>query len=132
LHGKYGSVIRRCNLQACCRPLKTLDQNSDILTGLSHVERLFTAPTLRETDSLASSSQMSRLIRPALLTSLSVLLFQAPLQAYLDPGSGSMLLQLLLGGIAGIAVIFQLFWRRILSVLGIRSSPPEDDRNVAP
>ena len=30
--------------------------------------------------------------------------------AYLDPGSGSMLLQLLLGGIAGLAVVFKLYW----------------------
>ena len=32
--------------------------------------------------------------------------------AYLDPGSGSMLLQLLLGGIAGLVVIFKLYWAR--------------------
>ncbi len=36
--------------------------------------------------------------------------------AYIDPGSGSMLLQLLLGGITGIAVLAKLYWRRILSV----------------
>ena len=30
--------------------------------------------------------------------------------AYLDPGSGSMMLQLLLGGIAGVAVILKLYW----------------------
>ncbi|MFQ5739021.1 MAG: hypothetical protein ACE5JX_08390 [Acidobacteriota bacterium] len=33
--------------------------------------------------------------------------------AYLDPGSGSMLLQLLLGGVAGAFVLVKLFWRRI-------------------
>lgn len=32
--------------------------------------------------------------------------------AYLDPGSGSMILQLLLGGIAGIIVVFKLYWER--------------------
>ena len=35
-------------------------------------------------------------------------LFEAPVEAYLDPGSGSMLLQALLGGFAGIAVITKL------------------------
>jgi hypothetical protein len=30
--------------------------------------------------------------------------------AYLDPGSGSMMLQLLLGGIVGVAVILKLYW----------------------
>lgn len=33
--------------------------------------------------------------------------------AYLDPGSGSMLLQILLGGIAGVAVAGKMYWQRI-------------------
>jgi hypothetical protein len=37
--------------------------------------------------------------------------------AYLDPGSGSMLLQALLGGLAGIAVTFKLFGKRILDFI---------------
>ena len=35
-----------------------------------------------------------------------------PAFAYVDPGSGSILLQLLLGGIAGVGVIVKLYWRR--------------------
>lgn len=38
------------------------------------------------------------------------------LLAYLDPGSGSMLLQVLLGGIAGIAVSIKMFGKRILRI----------------
>ena len=49
--------------------------------------------------------------------------------AYLDPGSGSLFLQLLLGGIAGVAVLGKLLWQRILSALGIRSGSPQ--RNAA-
>ncbi len=37
--------------------------------------------------------------------------------AYMDPGTGSMLLQLILGGVAGLSVIVRLFWHRILAVL---------------
>jgi hypothetical protein len=37
--------------------------------------------------------------------------------AYLDPGSGSMLLQALLGGIAGAAVAFKMFGKRILDFI---------------
>jgi hypothetical protein len=33
--------------------------------------------------------------------------------AYLDPGSGSMLLQILLGGVAGVAVAGKMYWQRI-------------------
>ena len=51
---------------------------------------------------------------------LSVLLvicgFQDSAHAYLDPGTGSMVLQLLLGGIAGAAVILKLYWRRFVGL----------------
>jgi hypothetical protein len=48
--------------------------------------------------------------------------------AYLDPGSGSMLVQLLVGGIAGIAVSAKLYWRRILRFLRIRKDEPGLDQ----
>ena len=37
---------------------------------------------------------------------------ETQVDAYLDPGSGSMLVQLLLGGVAGAAVIMKLGWER--------------------
>ena len=45
--------------------------------------------------------------------------------AYLDPGSGSVLLQALLGGIAALAVAGKLWWGRLLTILRIRK--PETD-----
>ncbi len=44
----------------------------------------------------------------------------APLaaHAYVDPGAGSMLLQLLLGGVAGLFVFFRLFRQKILKLFG--------------
>ena len=41
---------------------------------------------------------------------------QAQVEAYLDPGSGSMLVQLLLGGVAGAAVIMKLGWERFKDI----------------
>jgi hypothetical protein len=41
--------------------------------------------------------------------------------AYIDPGSGSLLLQALLGGAAGLAVAFKAFRARLLG----RSAAPE-------
>lgn len=38
-----------------------------------------------------------------------------PAHAYLDPGTGSIILQLLLGGIAGIAMVGKLYWHRLTS-----------------
>ena len=50
------------------------------------------------------------------------------LLAYLDPGSGSMILQILAGGVAAIAVTAKLYWSRLLKFLHIRKdeeSAPE-------
>jgi hypothetical protein len=48
--------------------------------------------------------------------------------AYLDPGSGSMLLQLILGGVAAAGVGLKMTWRRVLRVLHLdrkQQSDPE-------
>ena len=46
------------------------------------------------------------------------------LLAYLDPGTGSMLLQLLVGGVAAIGVTAKFYWRRILRFVRIRKDEP--------
>ena len=53
---------------------------------------------------------------PALLVLYLIWLSEAPTYAYLDPGSGSMLVQLLLGGVAGAAVIVKLGWQRFRDI----------------
>lgn len=45
--------------------------------------------------------------------------------AYLDPGTGSIILQVLLGGLAGIALAGKLFWHRFLVMLGLRKETEE-------
>ncbi len=40
--------------------------------------------------------------------------------AALDPGTGSMILQLLLGGVAGMAVVLKLYWDRVKALFGRR------------
>ncbi len=47
--------------------------------------------------------------------------------AYLDPGTGSMLLQVILGGIAAIGVAVKLYWHKLRVALGMkRKEEPED------
>jgi Na+/proline symporter len=46
--------------------------------------------------------------------------------AYLNPDTGSMLLQALLGGFAGLAVLVRLFWSRITAFLGRRRKGADD------
>jgi hypothetical protein len=49
--------------------------------------------------------------------------------AYLDPGAGSLILQALAGGIAGLAVAGKLYWARLKRVLGFgRDEPTSDER----
>jgi hypothetical protein len=48
--------------------------------------------------------------------------------AYLDPGTGSIILQVLLGGIAGIALALKLYWQRFLSLIGLGRQVQESDR----
>ena len=48
--------------------------------------------------------------------------------AYLDPGTGSMLVQLLVGGVAAAGVALKLYWHRVLRLLRIRKPEPEPDR----
>ena len=45
--------------------------------------------------------------------------------AYIDPGTGSLVLQMIAGGVAAVAVTAKLYWRRVRRVLRLR--PPEDE-----
>lgn len=40
--------------------------------------------------------------------------------AYIDPGTGSMLLQVILGGLAAAAVTLKIFWRRVRDFFRIK------------
>jgi hypothetical protein len=42
------------------------------------------------------------------------------LLAYIDPGTGSMILQLLLGGVAGLYVFMKLFKEKLLELLHLK------------
>lgn len=55
--------------------------------------------------------QLAFRVLSSLLLLVTILDFDA--HAYIDPGSGSVLLQLILGGIAGIGVVVKLYWGRI-------------------
>jgi hypothetical protein len=48
-----------------------------------------------------------------------------PAFAYIDPGSGGMMMQLLLGGVTGIAVLVRLYWQRLTTFIGVRKADAE-------
>lgn len=47
---------------------------------------------------------------------------------YIDATGGGMILQLLLSGFVGGAVVFKLFWRNMVNTI-LRRSDPEDERD---
>ena len=55
------------------------------------------------------------------------LLFPTSTFAYLDPGSGSMILQLILAGIASVAVMIRVFWSKIKGLLGLNKPKENED-----
>lgn len=58
-----------------------------------------------------------------------------PTWAYLDPGTGSILLQAIVGTVAAAALILRQFWARLMELFGVRhASPPpvsEEPHSVA-
>lgn len=61
---------------------------------------------------------MRNYVRFILLSVVVTLACPSLAYAYIDPGAGSMLLQLLLGGVAGLFVFGRLFKQRILRFFG--------------
>lgn len=59
-----------------------------------------------------------------------VLVCARPAHAYLDPGSGGMMVQLLLGGFAGAAVLVKLYWRQLLTRVGLRKPDMSNETDL--
>jgi len=58
--------------------------------------------------------------------SLALLLLATDAHAYLDPGTGSFLLQLLIGGALGSLFVFKRFWRQIIAFFSrFRTKDPD-------
>jgi hypothetical protein len=53
-------------------------------------------------------------------------------QAYLDPGSGSFLIQLLIAGIVGAGFLIKVYWKKIKGLFVRSDSKKEDDIDVQP
>ena len=47
--------------------------------------------------------------------------------AYLDPGSGSLIVQILIAIVVGIAATFRLWKARLLSLFGVKQETSDDD-----
>lgn len=77
---------------------------------------------------------MSRILTIYAL-SLLLVLSVTPLFAYLDPGSGSMLIQVMLGAMAALFVVMRAYWDRIIGIFrspGKKSTDSSVARNESP
>ena len=64
---------------------------------------------------------------PLWIIGVLLVLLAQPAFAYLDPGTGSMLLQVILGGIAAVGVALKLFWHKIRVAIGLSKKPDTED-----
>ncbi|MXY17816.1 MAG: hypothetical protein F4Y57_12695 [Acidobacteria bacterium] len=60
------------------------------------------------------------MLRSVAVVVVALVAFEMPAAAYLDPGTGSLLLQALLGGVAAVGVIAKLYWRRVTAAINGR------------
>lgn len=72
---------------------------------------------------------MNRAVDAAILITavLWISSLAGPVHAYLDPGTGSMVIQVILGGIVGALTLAKVYWRRISVRLGRRAQDPLAD-----
>ena len=47
-----------------------------------------------------------------------IMCWEQPAHAYLDPGAGSLILQVLMGGLAGAAVVGKVYWKSLMARFG--------------
>jgi len=59
----------------------------------------------------------------------SLILLPVPALAYIDPGSGSAIVSLVIGLFVAIGVVVKTFWFKILSIFGF-SKPPKADYDI--
>jgi len=64
-----------------------------------------------------------------MISVILLLLFVTDTEAYLDPGTGSMLLQVILGGVAAVGVAIKLYWHKLRVAIGIgKKDKPGDEQ----
>ena len=66
----------------------------------------------------------------SILITIVLLLMFTDVHAYLDPGTGSMLLQVILGGIAAVGVVFKLYWHRFRAAMGMAKKEEIEDEST--
>jgi hypothetical protein len=72
-------------------------------------------------------SKKTTIVWLVLVVMLMTIMPNAYAHAYLDPGSGSLIIQLVVAGLLGLAVAGRLFWTNILVFLRLKERVELDD-----
>ena len=61
-----------------------------------------------------------KLFNISFLAIMTVLFMTKPTYAYLDPGTGSFVIQVLVGFVAGAGVLVKMYWNKIISIFRLK------------
>ncbi|MDX1556169.1 MAG: hypothetical protein R3212_09095 [Xanthomonadales bacterium] len=70
------------------------------------------------------------MVKRRILVLIAVSSTATPAWAYLDPGTGSMLLQVILGGVAAIGVGLKLYWHKLQAIFGFGPKSRDEDETA--
>jgi hypothetical protein len=63
----------------------------------------------------------------ALVAVVALILLPSPALAYIDPGTGSFVIQGIIAAVVGAGIVFKMFWHRIKSALTGKPLDEDDD-----
>ncbi len=63
------------------------------------------------------------------LLAVLMCLFPAAAMAYIDPGTGSFVIQGIIAAVVGSGIVIKMFWHRIVGLFGGKTPPSEDDQD---
>ncbi len=78
-------------------------------------------------ESNRKSSRRGSLAPLALAVALAMVLLPAPALAYIDPGTGSFVIQGIIAAVVGAGIAVKMYWHRIKSLLTGKSMDEDDD-----
>ncbi len=73
------------------------------------------------------SSPRRRLAPRALIAAVALILLPTPALAYIDPGTGSFVIQGIIAAVVGASLVIKMFWHRIKSVFTGKPTTEDDD-----
>ena len=78
-----------------------------------------------------SDRETVRTLLPLAAATLGIVAFPATAHAYLDPATGSIIIQAVIAAAVGTAYFVRRYWYQLKSLLGIKSTETtEDDESV--